>query len=157
LKSLSGYDHILDKETIIQQTRQEMAQNLTSNLLSMTGGSGSAMNLLGNSSAPAKGYGNTSSSNKSYGNNGGNGGDYESVWVESPECTACDDCIAINSDIFSYNDQKQVIVVDPHAGTYKDIVKAAEKCSAECIHPGTPFNPNEAGLDKLIKRAEKYQ
>jgi pyruvate-ferredoxin/flavodoxin oxidoreductase len=25
------------------------------------------------------------------------------------------------------------------------------------IHPGTPANPNEKGLDKLIKRAEKFQ
>jgi len=25
------------------------------------------------------------------------------------------------------------------------------------IHPGTPFNPNEKDLDRLVKRAEKYQ
>ena len=145
LKSLSGYDHKVDKETIIQQTRRELAENLTSSLLSMTvGANGSAISLLGSGGSAAV-------------KNNGNGGDYEAVWVESPECTACDDCIAVNSDIFAYNDQKQIIIDNPQAGSYKDIVKAAEKCSAECIHPGTPFNPNEAGLDKLIKRAEKYQ
>jgi len=79
------------------------------------------------------------------------------VWVESPECTACDDCITINSDIFKYNDEKLVVIANPQAGSYKDIVKAAEKCPAECIHPGTPFNSGESGLDKLVKRAEKYQ
>lgn len=145
LKSLSGYDHTVDKEAIIQQTRQDLAQNLTNSLLSMTGANnGSAFNLLGGAS-------NTTTGNNS------NAADYEAVWVESPECTACDDCLAINSDIFAYDDQKQIIVTDPQAGTYKDIVKAAEKCSAGCIHPGTPFNMNEAGLDKLLKRAEKYQ
>lgn len=149
LKSLSGYEHSIDKDAIVQKTRQELAQNLTNSLLSMTGGAGgAAINLLGGGAST--GDGTTKS-------NGSNGADYEPVWVDSPECTACDDCLAINSDIFAYNDDKQIIIADPKAGTYKDIVKAAEKCSAECIHPGTPFNPNEAGLDKLIKRAEKYQ
>ncbi len=156
LKSLSGHEHIMDKEEIIQQTRREMAQNLTNNLLSMSGASGvgsnaSAMHLLDS------GNNFKSAASNSGGASAAASGDYEPVWVESPECTACDDCIAINSDIFAYNDQKQIIVANPRAGSYKDIVKAAEKCSAECIHPGTPFNPNEAGLDKLLKRAEKYQ
>jgi pyruvate-ferredoxin/flavodoxin oxidoreductase len=49
------------------------------------------------------------------------------------------------------------VIADPKAGTFKDIVKAAEKCTASAIHPGTPWNPNEPDLDKLIKRAEKFQ
>ncbi|MFK5986244.1 MAG: 2-oxoacid:acceptor oxidoreductase family protein [Pseudomonadota bacterium] len=142
LKSLSGFDHKLDKETLIAQTRQEMAQSLTSNLLSMAGAGAeantAASNLLGSAPVAAS-------------------ADYEAVWVDSPECTACDDCIDINPDIFTYNDQKLVVVANPQAGTFKDIVKAAEKCTAECIHPGTPFNPNEEGVDKLIKRASKFQ
>ncbi len=152
LKSLSGHEHIVDKEAIIQKTREELAQNLTNSLLSMTGGhgNGAAISMLSSSS--------TANSGVSKNNGGGhNGADYEPVWVESPECTACDDCLAINSDIFTYNDQKQIVIANPQAGSYKDIVKAAEKCSSECIHPGTPFNSDEAGLDKLLKRAEKYQ
>jgi pyruvate-ferredoxin/flavodoxin oxidoreductase len=43
------------------------------------------------------------------------------------------------------------------AGPFKDIVKAAEKCAARVIHPGTPSDPNEKGLDKLLKRAEKFK
>ncbi len=145
LKSLSGFEHSVDKEAIIQQTRQQLAQNLTNSLLSMTGGgSASAMSLMDS--------GNNLTASARTPN-----GDYEPVWIESPECTACDECVDINPDIFAYNDQKQVVIVDPQAGSYKDIVKAAEKCTAECIHPGTPFNNNEAGLDKLIKRAQKYQ
>jgi pyruvate-ferredoxin/flavodoxin oxidoreductase len=148
LKSLSGFEHSLDKETLILKTRQEMVQNLTSNLLSMTGGvGGEAVNMLSSNVSTAQ--------NSTSG--GGNNGNYEAVWVDSPECTACDDCIDINPDIFTYNDQKQVIIANPQAGSFKEIVKAAEQCTAECIHPGSPFNPNEAGLDKLIKRAEKFQ
>ena len=48
-------------------------------------------------------------------------------------------------------------MVNPQGGSYESIVKAAEKCTAEVIHPGTPWNSNEKNLDKLIKRAEKFQ
>ncbi len=82
---------------------------------------------------------------------------YEAVWIETPLCTACDECIEINPRMFVYNDEKKAIVIDSKAGSFKDIVRSAEKCTADCIHPGTPWNPNEKGLDKLIKRAEKYQ
>ena len=59
--------------------------------------------------------------------------------------------------MFRYNDQKQAVVIDPKGAAFKDIVKAAEKCTAGCLHPGTPWNAGEKDLDKLIKRAEKYQ
>ena len=84
-------------------------------------------------------------------------GGYEPVWIETPECDACDECTKINPKIFAYNDNKQAVVINPQGGSFKDIVRAAEKCSVSCIHPGTPFNPNEKDLDKLVKRAEKYQ
>ena len=71
--------------------------------------------------------------------------------------TACDECIDINPKIFVYNASKQAEVINPKGGPFKDIVRSAEKCPADCIHPGTPCDPNEKGLDKLIKRAEKYQ
>ena len=58
---------------------------------------------------------------------------------------------------FSYDDQNLAYVLDPQGGSYKDIVRAAEKCTAGCIHPGTPFNSVEKGVDKLIKRAAKFQ
>ena len=79
------------------------------------------------------------------------------MWIDTPECTACDECTAINPKIFAYNGEKKAVIVDPKGGPFKDIVKAAEKCTAGCIHPGTPFNPAEKDLAKLIRRAEKFQ
>ena len=149
LKSLVGLDQVVDVEAIAAQAKAEMAQKLTSSLFALaTGGNiGALADFAGSGGAPAKA--------------GGNGGavaaDWEPVWVETPECTACDECTTINPKIFAYNDQKQVVVVDPKGGPYKDIVKAAEKCTAGCIHPGTPWNPGEKDLDKLQKRAAKYQ
>jgi pyruvate-ferredoxin/flavodoxin oxidoreductase len=82
---------------------------------------------------------------------------WEPVWVDTPACTACDECTTINPKIFRYNADKKVQIADPKGGPFKDIVKAAEKCTAGCIHPGGPWDPSEKGLDKLVKRAEKYQ
>jgi pyruvate-ferredoxin/flavodoxin oxidoreductase len=97
--------------------------------------------------------------------NGGNGSsalateaaEHEPAWVETPECTTCDECINIAPKVFAYNDDKQAVIMDPRGGSYKDLVKAAEKCTAGCLHPGTPWNGKEKDLDKLIKRAEKFQ
>ncbi|MCX8018766.1 MAG: ferredoxin, partial [Rhodocyclaceae bacterium] len=77
--------------------------------------------------------------------------------VETPACTACDECVQINPRVFRYNAAKKVEVADPKGGPYKDIVKAAEKCPAGCIHPGLPWNPSEPGVEQWIKRAAKYQ
>jgi len=85
-----------------------------------------------------------------------NAENYEAVWIDTPECTACDECMNINPKVFAYNDAKKAIVIDPKAGTYLEIVKAAEKCTAGMIHPGTPWNSNEPNLDKLLARAAKF-
>lgn len=156
LKSLVGFEHALNAERIAGEARAEMAQKLTSSLLALAS-SGGAGDLASALSAPAKGNGNGAAA-KGNGAHGGNGAaEFEPVWVETPECTACDECIEINPKIFAYNDDKQAVIVDPTGGPFKDIVKAAEKCTAGCIHPGTPFNPGEPGVDKLVQRAEKFQ
>ena len=77
-------------------------------------------------------------------------------WLETDECTACDECIKINSRIFAYNDDKKAYIKDPTAGPYEDLVKAAEKCTAGVIHPGLPSADAKGDLPKLMARAEKY-
>ncbi|WP_308874383.1 4Fe-4S domain-containing protein [Thiothrix subterranea] len=148
LKSLTGVDQVVDLDAIKLQAKAEVAQQLTATLMGMAAGSVPAGLLAsgGNGAlSPATGA------------PAANAGSFEPVWVDSPECTACDECININPAIFAYNDQKKAIVINPQGGPFKDIVKAAEKCTAGCLHPGTPHNPNEAGLDKLVARAAKYQ
>jgi pyruvate-ferredoxin/flavodoxin oxidoreductase len=83
-------------------------------------------------------------------------GDYEPVWVESPECTACDECTTLAPKTFAYNDQKLAVVINPKGAKFADIVKSAEKCTAGCIHPGTPWNMSEPGIEKLMARAAKF-
>jgi pyruvate-ferredoxin/flavodoxin oxidoreductase len=77
-------------------------------------------------------------------------------YIDSELCTTCDDCTNINSRMFNYNDDKQAYIADASAGTFAQLVQAAEKCPAEIIHPGTPLNPKEKQLEKWIKRAEPF-
>ena len=39
----------------------------------------------------------------------------------------------------------------------RQMVEATEVCEVSIIHPRKPWNPNEAGLEELLKRAESFQ
>jgi pyruvate-ferredoxin/flavodoxin oxidoreductase len=77
-------------------------------------------------------------------------------YIDTLRCTSCDDCLKINPKVFIYDGEQQAEIGDAKAGTFKQLVMAAEACPAECIHPGDPLNPKEKNLDKLIKRAEPF-
>jgi len=81
---------------------------------------------------------------------------FNDPYIDSILCTTCDDCMAINKLLFTYNDNRQAIIADPDAGTFAQLVEAAELCPASCIHPGKPMNSDEPGLDELIARAAAY-
>ena len=83
-------------------------------------------------------------------------GDYMAPWIDTEECTACDECILINPQIFEYNDDKKAIIKDADAGPYRDLVKSAEKCTAEVIHPGLPRDRSAKDIGKWIKRGQKF-
>ena len=59
--------------------------------------------------------------------------------------------------MFAYDDNKQAYIKDIDAGSYRDLVEAAEICQVAIIHPGMPRNPAEPGLDELIERAEPFR
>jgi ferredoxin len=76
---------------------------------------------------------------------------YEPVWVETPECTACDECIELAPKTFRYNDARPGGRGRPAGSAYRDLVKAAEKCTAGCLHPGTPWSAAEKDAAKLMQ------
>lgn len=78
-------------------------------------------------------------------------------YIETARCTTCDECININNRMFAYDENKQAYIADPTAGTFKELVQAAERCTAAIIHPGDPLDPDEPNLDKWIERAEPFQ
>jgi hypothetical protein len=77
-------------------------------------------------------------------------------YVETARCSSCNECIQINDKLFGYDANKQALILNPDAGTYRQLVDAAENCQLSIIHPGKPRNPNEPGLDELVKRAEPF-
>ncbi len=78
------------------------------------------------------------------------------AWIDSARCTTCDECTNINKKLFAYNADKQAYIKDPTAGTFKQLVTAAERCPVAIIHPGTPLNSKEKDLEKWIARAAKF-
>ncbi len=78
------------------------------------------------------------------------------AYIDSARCTTCNECTNLNKRMFVYNAAKQAEIKDPSAGTFQQLVLAAERCPVAIIHPGTPLNPNEKDLEKWVKRAEKF-
>jgi pyruvate-ferredoxin/flavodoxin oxidoreductase len=142
LKDVAGLNQApVDEAAIVEQARAELLGQIGASLVNF----GSAMPMatssmpVGVSGAPAKGA-----------------DGFESAWIDTPECTACDECTKLAPKAFAYNADKKAVIIDPKGTTFANFVKAAEKCTAGVIHPGTPWNPKESGLDKLIARAAKY-
>ncbi|MDR1936232.1 MAG: ferredoxin, partial [Candidatus Accumulibacter sp.] len=80
----------------------------------------------------------------------------DEAYIETPRCASCNECIQVNGKMFAYDDNKQAYIKDINAGTYAQIVEAAENCQVAIIHPGKPRNAGEPGLDELVKRAEAF-
>jgi pyruvate-ferredoxin/flavodoxin oxidoreductase len=77
-------------------------------------------------------------------------------WIDSQRCTSCDECIKINPNIFAYNENKKAYIKNPGGGPFQDLVKAAERCTAQVIHPGLPKDRTAKDIDQWIKRAQKH-
>ncbi|MCK6503048.1 2-oxoacid:acceptor oxidoreductase family protein [Myxococcota bacterium] len=150
LKAIARVDEQqVDRSSIEAEVRQDVVNRLANGLMQLVGGqgAGAAVTLTstpGPSAAPVASSGN------------GAGGAYMAPWIDTAQCTACDECIKINPKVFVYNADKKVVIKDAMAGTFEQLVKAAEKCTAQVIHPGLPADPTAKGMDKLVARAQKY-
>jgi len=80
----------------------------------------------------------------------------DKAYIETPRCTTCNECTNLNNRMFAYDANKQAYIADINAGTYRELVEAAESCQVSIIHPGKPRNPNEPGIADLLKRAEAF-
>jgi hypothetical protein len=80
----------------------------------------------------------------------------DEAYIETIRCSTCNECTQINDKMFAYNENKQAYIKDIKAGTYRQLVEAAESCQLGIIHPGKPLDPKEAGLDELLERAKPF-
>jgi ferredoxin len=77
-------------------------------------------------------------------------------YIDTALCTSCNECTQLNGQMFKYNGDKMAYIADAKAGTFNELVEAAELCPVKIIHPGSPLNPDEADLDSLVERAAKF-
>ncbi|MEQ1690830.1 MAG: hypothetical protein ABMA00_06060 [Gemmatimonas sp.] len=80
----------------------------------------------------------------------------DDAYIETPRCSTCNECTQINKKMFAYNANQQAYIADIAAGTFAQLVEAAESCQVSIIHPGKPRNPNEPGLERLLERAAAF-
>jgi pyruvate-ferredoxin/flavodoxin oxidoreductase len=151
LRDIAGIDLTpVDEVDLEGKIRSEVVGKIAQGLMQLAGGGGDGlMNLVTDAPAGAPAAGAEPAAQES-------NGEYMAPWLDTEECTACDECININAKIFKYNDSKKATIVNPSGGPYQDLVKAAEKCTAGVIHPGLPADRTAKDIDKWIKRGEKF-
>jgi pyruvate-ferredoxin/flavodoxin oxidoreductase len=160
LRDLGGVEEAaagMQEEQIESRVRQEVAQKLASRLVGLISGSealdmGAMLSAVSSKSGQQPQLRAVESAAPAPAADG----DYMAPWIDTEECTECDECILINPSIFEYNADKKAIIKNPDGGPYRDVVKSAEKCTAEVIHPGLPRDRSAKDIDKWIKRGEKF-
>ena len=155
LRALAGEDQP-SSASLVEEVRQDLASKMMSQLMQVVSGSGEGLTALvasdtAPSAAPAARETAPPAAPAPVAE-----GDYLAPWIDTINCTACDECTDLNSKIFVYNADKKAVIKNAEAGPYKHLVKAAEKCTARVIHPGLPRDRSEKGIEKWIKRGEKY-
>ena len=80
----------------------------------------------------------------------------DEAYVETLRCSSCNECTLAFPKLFVYDNQKQAYLKDARAGSYRQLVEAAESCQVSVIHPGQPWDPTEPGLDELRERAKPF-
>jgi pyruvate-ferredoxin/flavodoxin oxidoreductase len=148
LRALAGYQpetvEVVDVESKI---RAEVVGKIAAGLMKLAGGEGEGFAALALGDSGVAAAPTTASVTT---------GEYMAPWIDTSECTSCDECTKLNSKIFAYNADRKAYIKNPDGGPYSDLVKAAEKCTARVIHPGLPKDKSEKDIDKWIKRGEKF-
>ncbi|MEO1260990.1 MAG: 2-oxoacid:acceptor oxidoreductase family protein [Bacteroidota bacterium] len=153
LKAIAGVKPPAAKkaENIEEKIRKEVVGKIAAGLMKMAGGNGEGIMDLAVSKPKATAKA-APAQKKSVVSNG----EQMEPWIETDECTSCDECIKLNSNIFAYNADGKAFIKNADGGPYSDIVKAAEKCTARVIHPGLPKDRSEKDIEKWIKRGERF-
>ena len=140
-----------EREAITGEVRAELIEKLSQSLGRLAGqgdtsGSGSpaAAEAKGSAHEPAAAPGKPEA------------GGYMAPWIDTPLCSACDECQRINPRIFAYNTAGKAMIKDPEGGPYSDLVKAAERCKEGIIHPGLPRDRSDPDMERWIARGQKY-
>ncbi|MGH0030180.1 MAG: 2-oxoacid:acceptor oxidoreductase family protein [Myxococcota bacterium] len=152
LRSLAGVaKEQVSREEVEADVRREVVSTLAANLMRLANAEGDAapaLDLAAAGSVPAEEPASQAAAPAS--------GDAMAPWIDTEDCTSCDECVDLNPQIFAYDERGKAYIKDPGGGPYRDLVKAAERCTAQVIHPGLPRDRSEKDVEKWIQRAEKF-
>jgi pyruvate-ferredoxin/flavodoxin oxidoreductase len=149
LRALAGVGKPeISREGIEAEVRQELVGRLATRLMELAGGADGEGVAAALTAAPA---GAEAQPTAAVG-----AGDFLAPWIDTDDCTACDECVNLNSSVFEYNENGKAVIRDPNGGPYKDLVKAAERCTAQVIHPGLPRDRSAKDIEKWIARGQKF-
>ena len=152
LRGLAGLDRTeISREAIEADVRQDIVGRLARGLMQMAGDTTEALTSLTSLASPATETATTPPAAPQGGTTG-----YMAPWIDTDQCTACDECTRINPAIFAYNEQKKAYIKNPLGGPYRDLVRAAERCTARIIHPGLPKDRSGRDIEKWAARGTKY-
>ena len=137
-----------DREALVEQVRSELIGRLSDSLLRLAGEDGAAPAASAAAAAAAVPSAKPPAPAAD--------ADSMAPWIDTPQCSACDECTLINPRIFAYNSEGKAVIKDPNGGPYSDLVKAAERCKESIIHPGLPRERSASGIERWIARGAKY-
>jgi len=140
-----------DREALVEQVRSELIGRLSESLLRLSSEDGAATT---DAAATQSARASTAASERPAAKS--DDADAMAPWIDTPQCSACDECTLINPRIFTYNSDGKAVIRDPNGGPYSDLVKAAERCKEAIIHPGLPRDRSAPGIERWIARGEKY-
>ena len=153
LKSIARVgEHEISRAEIEDEVRREVSSRIATGLVQLASGEG----VVALKDAVTVPHPSTSGNGNGINAGAKTHGKYMAPWIDTEQCTACDECVNLNSAIFEYNDQKKAVIKDALAGPYSDLVKAAERCTARVIHPGLPGDCGPKDIAKWIARGEKF-
>jgi pyruvate-ferredoxin/flavodoxin oxidoreductase len=142
------------REEIEEEVRGEIAGRIATGLMQLAGGDGAGVAALAGAMASPAAAAPAAAATAA--GAPAAAGDYMAPWIDTEQCTACDECTNLNPQIFAYNESKKAYIKDPLGGPYRDLVKSAERCTARVIHPGLPRDRSAKDIEKWIKRGEKF-
>lgn len=157
LKSIARAGEVQpDQTTVEAEIRRDIAKRIATRIMQMALGDEGGDSLVGVDSLTTKVTDADSQSADTSGRGSATNNQYRAPWIETERCTSCDECIKVNPKIFVYNSQKKATIQNPLAGPYQDLVKAAERCTAQIIHPGLPKDRSTKDIEKWMARGEKF-
>jgi pyruvate-ferredoxin/flavodoxin oxidoreductase len=153
LRALAGVGKQEDSpEDVEARVRQDVADRIAAALLQLADAPGGTAVQLTSAALP----GVAAESAETAGKAGPAASDAMAPWIDTEECTSCDECTGLNPEIFVYDERGKAIIKNPAGGPYKDLVKAAERCTARVIHPGMPRDRRAKDIEKWIARGSKF-